>query len=220
MKNKCIVTAIIVLCGLVLFYYPPLVMKEGFSKTYIILMGDSILNNEAYVDETNTIENQLKQNTSDSILSLAKDHATVYDTFSQLDQIPSYFNVASTNIILSVGGNNLLTTYLYREENVNIDLIFEDYEKLIMAIKKSMNKATLYVLDIYYPTSHGCKKYHSLIHSWNQELDRVAERHTIQVIKISERVTDQQDFINDIEPSPQGAKRITNMILDSINNTK
>ena len=53
--------------------------------------------------------------------------------------------------MLSVGGNNLLTEHEYNKRAVNIPLIFEEYMKLVKAIKMRMKESKMLLCDIYYP---------------------------------------------------------------------
>lgn len=204
----------VIICIMLIFVHHR-VQREGFTQNKsLVLMGDSILNNEPYVEEDQTVESNLIQTTSDRVFTLAKDHSTIQDVYSQLDAIPISYNNAQTYIVLSVGGNNLLSELLYSKRGkVNVRLIFDEYKKLVLSVRKTNNKANLFLVDIYYPISGT---FHKIIHPWNALLYRFAEKHNIPVVKISESFTQGQDFINHIEPSQKGSKIIAETILKSI----
>jgi len=213
----------------IVFFYKTFKHKEAFSANNIVLMGDSILNNEAYVGRRDTVKSKLLQHNNNRVFMFAKDHSMVYDAFTQLGEIPYYLNNSDTTIILSVGGNNILTKHLYSDKNksffsknedfgeTHLRIIFDDYEHLIFTIRKNMHKAILYLMDIYYPQSNEFDKYAKYIGYWNRMLYKFAAEQNIYVIKISESVKHSNDFTNGIEPSSVGATIIASQILNRLN---
>ena len=84
-------------------------LKEGLTNdNYVILMGDSVLNNANYVPEGKSVVDILKTKLS-NVLNVSKDGATISDLYGQLDKIPTKLNKAETYIFISAGGNDILS---------------------------------------------------------------------------------------------------------------
>lgn len=134
--------------------------KESFhsGKQTYILLGDSILNNNAYVNDGKSVENLLYERTNGKTICLAKDNSKIIHIYSQLEAIPESLNNNFTTIFLSVGGNDILSFLEEQEKNVKksnknnaIDSIFDSYKNLIKSIQSTIPNANLVLLDIYFP---------------------------------------------------------------------
>ena len=195
--------------------------KETFQNTdpkNIILIGDSIFKNNAYVPYGSSIEAQLKNCApTKELLCLAQDNSTIMDVYKQVEQIPEQYNASITNIFLSVGGNDILENYVYDYTDLDnmqtLNNSFIEYKKLIKTIQSKMPKATLVILDIYYPNNKRFKSFYPLISEWNNLIYEYAKNNNIQVIKISNTLTDVDDFSFAIEPSSIGGNKIVNELL-------
>lgn len=73
---------------------------------HIVLLGDSVLDNAAYVPAGHSVVEHVQRRLSagDRVTLLAVDGAVVASVFDQLVQIPE----DATHLVLSVGGNNAL----------------------------------------------------------------------------------------------------------------
>jgi hypothetical protein len=76
-----------------------------------------------------------------------------------------------------------------------------------------MPKATLVILDIYYPDNKRFKSFYPIIDEWNNLIYEYAKTNNIRVIKISNILTDVDDFSFAIEPSSIGGNKIVNELL-------
>ena len=200
-------------------YYKYYILREHFSnndKIYVLL-GDSIIKNNSYVKNGKAIDDILNEKTNGNSYCYAKDESTIVDIYSQLDYIPSEFNKSSTAIFLSVGGNDILNIYADKEVNVKdtkvLNPIFNAYKKLIKSIQIKMPDSKLVLLDIYYPTNIKVAQYKPIIEEWNKLLSDFASMNNLQIINISEILTDSSDFTLNIEPSDTGGEKIANNIL-------
>ena len=63
---------------------------ESFNsdKQSFVLLGDSILKNDAYVSDGKSVENLLVERTNGKTTCLAIDHSKIVDIYSQVDKIP------------------------------------------------------------------------------------------------------------------------------------
>lgn len=200
-------------------YYKYYVLREKFSnndKVYVLL-GDSIIKNNAYVKNGKAVDDILKETTNGNTYCYAKDESNIVDIYSQLDYIPSDLNKSSTAIFLSVGGNDILNNYADKDVSVKDTTIlkpmFNAYKKLIKSIQTKMNDSKLVLLDIYYPANIKLSQYKPIIEEWNKLIADFASTNNLQVINISDILTESTDFTLNIEPSETGGEKIANNIL-------
>jgi hypothetical protein len=213
----------ILLCFIVAVSYFNTYMtsREPFdsNKQSFVLLGDSILKNDAYVSDGKSVENLLIERTNGKTVCLATDNSKIVDIYSQLDKIPQEFNTNFTTIFLSVGGNDILTHYVDQGNDSNntsiLGAMFAAYKKLIKGIQNKFPKAELVLLDIYYPNNMTYKQYHSIIDSWNKMVYEYAGKNGLSVLKISNILTQPDDFTFGMEPSATGSRKLVDTILSS-----
>lgn len=206
--------------------------KEGFfiqekqfnnnnNKT-IILLGDSILNNHSYVSLGDSIEDLLKKRTNDSIYNFAQDDATIQNAFHQINKIPEYLNNHNTNIFLSLGGNDIIHHYIKNNNNLQnvtiLNHLFRNFKRVVYEIHRKMNKSHVFVLDIYYPKNVSFQIYKPILQEWNKLLEthHNENNENMTILKISQELTQSQDFTNNIEPSKIGGEKIVNIIFNAL----
>lgn len=196
---------------------------DGFTniqskKTYILL-GDSILKNDAYVSNGKSIENLIAERNK-NIYCFAEDHSKIVDIYSQINQIPIEFNSPNTLIFLSAGGNDILFHYVDQNKDITdtnvLKPMFSAYKNIIKSIQTKLPNAKLILLDIYYPDNLQYKRFHSIIKEWNSMIYNFAKKpknNIYSVIRISSHLTQNEDFSFGIEPSSSGGEKIANLIL-------
>jgi len=189
------------------------VINEGFNTpSKIILIGDSIFQNENYVEEGESVENIL----GNKAVVLAKDDAKISDVYQQLNEILEEENTPSNYVFVSVGGNDLDYIYKDLEKKTKIETIFDNYIELIEKLDKTKKTQTV-LSTIYYPTSDEYKPYLSIIKKWNKLVIDFAKQKNIEVFPLHKYVNKPEHFVHDIEPSSKGATIIANKILEYIN---
>ena len=202
-------------------YYKYYILREKFGnnkvdKTYILL-GDSIIKNNSYVKNGKGIDDILSEKTDGNTHCYAKDDSTIVDIYSQLDLIPSELNKKTTTIFLSVGGNDILNNYGDKEVSIKdtkvLDPIFKAYKNLFKSIQTKMNESKIILIDIYYPTNIKLAQYKPILEEWNKLIADFASTNNLQVINISNILTDSTDFTLNIEPSETGGEKIVDNIL-------
>jgi len=177
----------------------------------IILLGDSILKNNSYVEDGKGIDELLKERNIGNVRSLAMNNSHINDIYSQFTSIPSELNKDSTYIFLSAGGNDILKNFVENESEEEKDqilnTIFKAYKKLVESIQTKMNRAKLILLDIYYPTNIKYSQHHPIIQKWNAKLEDFKKQNAsgiYDVLNSSKILTSSNDFTFDIEPSSYG----------------
>lgn len=181
----------------------------------IVLIGDSILNNSAYVSQNQSVPDLLsKKMNGRTVYNFAKDGSTLNDCYTQLDKISLELNNSNTYIFLSCGGNNILNN-LGIHDPTAITNLFRQYNELITSIKTRVHNASLYVLNLYYPTDGHYKSYRKTIEQWNTLLLDNASNLGYTLINLSSLLVLEDDFAYNIEPSFKGGQKI----VDAISNT-
>lgn len=195
---------------------------EGFgftnNRTYVF-MGDSILKNNAYVSEETSIDS-LMLDKNIQLYSFAEDHSKISDIFIQINKLPVELNNSNTSIFLSAGGNNILVHYLDNNKDVTntkiLKPMFITYKNLIKSIQTRLPEARIILLDIYYPNNLQYTQFHNIIKKWNNMVYDFADNpinNIYSVLRISNYLTNNEDFSFGIEPSSVGGKKIVDLIL-------
>ena len=197
-------------------------LSEGFNgdNKKIILMGDSILKNNLYVENGKAVEDILREKTSANTIVFAKDDAMITDIYIQLEKLPYDLDEETTTLFLSVGGNNILTNFVNSDHDESqehvLSTMFKAYKRLVKTIKTKMNNAKLILVDIYYPQNLQCTQYHPIIKEWNKLLHDFGNDQSLDVMKISALLNEPSDFTLNIEPSDKGGEKIANQIITYI----
>jgi hypothetical protein len=196
-------------------------LVESFNsdKQSFLLLGDSILKNDAYVSDGKSVDQLLIERTNGKTTCLAVDHSKIVDIYSQVDKIPDNLNSNLTTVFLSAGGNDILTHYVDQGNDSTdtsiLGTMFAAYKNLIKSIQKKLPNANIVLLDIYYPDNMTYKQYHSVIDSWNKMIYEYATQNGLSVLKISGVLTQPDDFSFGMEPSASGSRKLVDTILSS-----
>ena len=184
-----------------------------------ILLGDSILKNDAYVSDGKSVDDLLQERHSGQTLCLAENNSTITDTYSQINSIPIDLDNSSTTIFLSVGGNDILNYHINNDTTADdtsiLKPICNSYKKLVKAIRTRLPSANIVLVDIYYPDNLSLNQYHPIINEWNTFLYSYAKKQNYNVLKISKVLTKSEDFSFGIEPSVTGSNKIVDIILSN-----
>ena len=154
------------------------ILKEGLQdKNFVILIGDSIFQNEGYVKDENTIEYKLKNKMNS--LVLAKDDSRIEDIMTQYNEIPEDLNEPNTYLFISIGGNDLLNHYVINQyDSEDLSKFNIVWEKYVREINKIINKTkcTVVLTDLYYVYENSYHKYYNIIDAWNNNLERFCKK--------------------------------------------
>lgn len=188
-------------------------IKEGLGnkERNFVLMGDSVLDNFAYVPKDKSVFDLLKSQNNGKVFNLAKNDTTIPYAYNQIDTIPDSAKTSNTIIFLSVGGNDILEQS--NSGKPDVDALIEEYNKLVETIQSVAPKAQLYLVDLYYPRNDKYEKYYPNIQEWNNKLFNYSQKKSISLFKISSILKAPEDFTNDIEPSATGGQKIVDTML-------
>jgi len=199
----------------------------------IVLLGDSIIDNGAYVrpgepDVTRQVQERLPGAT---VIKRALDGAKVENVLrDQLNDLAS-----EDFIVLSVGGNDALDHIGLLEQSSKVKYLqalnklwdirkgFEaQYRRLMERIaEKQPDPAKVTVMTIYDPCFVGSsypeeyqKAAEAAVSIFNDVIQREAARMGYTVIELRELFTDKGDYANPIEPSAQGGDKIAKALAE------
>ena len=180
----------------------------------IVLLGDSIFRNEAYVPPGQSVCDLLFKT---NVKCLAQDHATIADVYGQIEKIPV---VPEATAVLSVGGNDILTHYVYTNHDVaDLSFVaeaFRKYTTLTSHLEQTCPHLQIVLVDLYFPAEDTYSSYEPIIREWNRRMYEWAEKKKWKVLKVSRLLTQPEDFVYGVEPSSTGAQKIAEAIWGEI----
>lgn len=208
---------------------PKQVVKEKNDRVHVALLGDSILDNGAYVSEDELDVRSHLSKLVDDVTLCAIDGSTTANVFDQLKMIPKDV----THIVLSSGGNDALRSVFLLDERADcvgdallqlsgvIKDFEEEYRRLVGAIL-SLNFLTrpkLIICTIYntrYPDPIRQMILTTALRLFNDVIQATALEFGVPVIDLRTVCTDDEDFFNPVEPSGIGGGKIANAINSTI----
>ena len=194
---------------------------------HIVLLGDSIFDNAAYVSESPDVISQLRmklpENWNASLNAI--DGNKVDDVYAQLEKFPK----DATHLVLSIGGNNALSSIGILNEKVassaevfiklaNLREEFEQqYQKLLQSILKiGLPTAICTIYNPNYPESTYQRIAVAALNIFNDVIVRQAFQNGIPLIDLRLTCNEATDYANPIEPSCAGGEKIVNAIVNAV----
>lgn len=190
---------------------------------HVVLLGDSILDNAAYVPAGEDVVSYLKHEMprDSKVTLLAKDGSTIRDVYRQLSRIPA----DATHLVLSVGGNDALmqSDILTKPANSFAEVlnkladIGEQFETDYMSLLRSVRAKGFRTIacTIYYPNFQDAtiqRVSKTALTIFNDAIIRAAFDTFTTLIDLRLMLNETSDYANEIEPSSQGSRKIANMI--------
>jgi hypothetical protein len=191
--------------------------------SHLVLLGDSILDNAAYVLGRPAVIDQVRSRLpADWTVTLsARDGSVINDVLRQLDCL----SADTTHLVLSAGGNDVLCEIGLLQEPVPTvgeglrflaglrDRFERDYRMLLEAIRKRHLPTVL--CTIYNPCSPDAQFQREAVTAlglFNDRIISLAREYGFPVIELRAICTDIADFANVIEPSTTGGAKIAEAI--------
>ncbi len=194
---------------------------------HIVLLGDSIFDNAAYVGKNPSaiaqLQMKLPENWNASLNAI--DGNKVDDVYAQLEKLPK----DTTHLVLSVGGNNALGCIGILNEKVassaevfiklaNLREDFEQkYQKLIQKILSlGIPTSICTIYNPNYPESTYQRIAVAALTIFNDVIIRQAFQNGIPLIDLRLTCNEAADYANPIEPSSAGGEKIVNAIVNAV----
>ena len=194
---------------------------------HIVLLGDSIFDNAAYVQENPDVITQLRMKLPDNWNATlnAIDGNKVNDVYAQLENLPE----DATHLVLSVGGNNALSCISILNERVNSSVeVFTKLASLSEEFEQQYQRLLQRILSFHLPTTI-CTIYNpnypdrlyqrigvAALTIFNDVIIRQAFGSGIPLIDLRLTCNEAADYANPIEPSAVGGEKIVNAILNAV----
>jgi hypothetical protein len=193
--------------------------------THIVLLGDSIFDNAAYVAGGPDVVRQLREifPTGWRATLNALDGAVIADVPQQLQKLPR----DTTHLVLSIGGNDALGESGLLERKVTsmaeaLELITAVRERFRSTYSRMLDqvlqrKLPLAVCTIYearFPEPVTRRLAATALTTLNDAITREAFARGIDCIDLRILCNDDRDFANPIEPSVHGGAKIARAILN------
>ena len=195
--------------------------------SHLVLLGDSTLDNAAYVPAGEDVTSQLRKLTPGGwrISLVAIDGSVIGDVADQLAALPQ----DATHIVVSVGGNDALMAVDILEAPVRsmaeaLGMIARFREQFCTSYRKMLDA----VLDRRVPTA-VCTIYDGAtpdetfqrsasvaLASLNDCITREAAVRRVPVVDLRTIFDHADDYANPIEPSAQGGRKLAAAIVDLI----
>jgi hypothetical protein len=196
---------------------------------HIVLLGDSIFDNGAYVDGGSDVINQLTAILPSDFKAtlLAVDGSVTTDVITQIPKIPA----SATHLIVSAGGNDGLSRadILQRparsvghavEQLAALRVEFcQNYRRMLsalLALKLPLALCTVY--DPCFPDPLMQRLTTTALNIFNDCILREAITLGLPVLDLRLICTEPEDYVNEIEPGVAGGRKIAAGILNLVQN--
>ena len=194
---------------------------------HVVLLGDSILDNAAYVGGGPDVVQQLRQWLPHGWKATlgALDGSTTRDVPGQLRLLPA----DATHLVLSVGGNDALGSIDFldapagstAEALLGLTEIADGFERRYHAMLTEVLARGLptAVCTIYYPRLPDVtlqKIAVTALTVFNDCIIRLAFFHRIPLLDLRFVCTEEGDYANPIEPSVRGGEKIARAIVETV----
>lgn len=193
---------------------------------HVVLLGDSIFDNAAYVAGGPDVVTQLRALLPGGWRATlaAVDGAMVADVARQLARIPA----DATHLVVSAGGNDALghTDLLSRRATSSAEVLgwladaveaFERrYRRMAAAVAARglpVTLCTIYEGNLGEPVQRLAR---TALAVFDDAIVRVAREHAFPVIELRQVCTEPADYANPIEPSVRGGEKIARAIAQAI----
>ena len=195
---------------------------------HVVLLGDSIFDNAAYVgggpDVVKQLRSTLPQDWKATLLAV--DGAVISDVSRQLARVPA----DATDLVLSVGGNDALghVGLLDRRARNGAEVLTwfadaiggfaERYRTLLARIARERGTRGVAVCTIYNGNLGGDtqRAATAALGMFNDAIARAAREHAWPVIELRDLCVDPADYANPIEPSVRGGDKIARAIAQLV----
>jgi hypothetical protein len=191
---------------------------------HIALVGDSVIDNQAYVEGGPDVAEQLRRLIPKSweVSRLAVDGAVIADVLRQLAAIPE----AATHLIISAGGNDALHESGVLTAPANsmaeaLTLLADVQDRFRRAYAHLLDTAARFkgeiavctIYDPRFPDARERKLGSLALSVLNDAVTREAFARNLTLLDLRLTFDDDRDFANPIEPSIQGGMKLARTIL-------
>ena len=195
--------------------------------SHVVLLGDSIFDNAAYVAGAPDVVRQVRQRLpSGSKATLAAvDGSRIGDVQRQLRRVPG----DATHLVLSVGGNDALGSSDFLEAPARSTAealsgladIGDEFERgyramLTDVLARGLPTAICTIYYPHFPDAALQKVAVAALTVFNDSIIRAAFAHGLPLLDLRLICNEETDYANPIEPSARGGEKIARAIADFV----
>ena len=201
-------------------------------KNNVLLLGDSVIDNKRYVQDSEySVLEHLQNNSKDTFIQIACDGDTTNDVINKQAKVQSIKK--ASHIVLSIGGNDMLYNLSFLTTNkptlrneAFIDVyneIFQPLEVRYETIVKNFasQRANLLLCTVYEGDLGRSEEFKDvldsskiMVSSLNDIIYKTASRHNAEVLELRNIFTSSEDYANPIEPSHIGGEKLAKKIIE------
>ncbi len=189
---------------------------------HIVLLGDSIFDNQVYIPKEPCVSAHLRQETDQEVTLLAMDGAITLNVLDyQVSEIPK----TATHLVLSVGGNDALRAFYQRSLPDELEAATNEfvgwYAELIRTLQATglpLLACTIYCDCPIVTDDQILYAMQNYLPWYNRAIMEILKRHNIPLIDLRQICTEPEDYAasSPIEPSNQGGHKIAIAIKDAL----
>jgi hypothetical protein len=202
-------------------------MGNDAAVGHVVLLGDSVFDNAAYVAGAPDVVRQVRRRLPLGMGATlaAVDGSKMGDVYQQLKRVPQ----DATHLVLSVGGNDALghTEYLgaparsTAEALLGLADIGAGFERGYLAILSEVlsRQIPTAICTVYYPRFPDATLQKLAVAGltvFNDCIVRAAFAHGLPLLDLRLICTEEGDYANPIEPSAQGGEKIARAIAEFV----
>jgi hypothetical protein len=202
-------------------------MGNDAAVGHVVLLGDSIFDNAAYVAGAPDVVRQVRQRLSQGSKATlaAVDGSKIGDVRRQLRRVPA----DATHLVVSVGGNDALGSSDFlsaparsaAEALSSLADIGDTFERGYLAMLTDVlaHELPTAICTIYYPRFPDValqKVAVAALAVFNDCIVRAAFAHGLPLLDLRLICTEEADYANSIEPSARGGEKIARAIVEYV----
>lgn len=195
--------------------------------THIVLLGDSVFDNAAYVSRGEAVIDHLRSQLADSRRATlaARDGAVIADVGGQVARLPA----DASHLLISAGGNDALgasTVLLAQISSVGEamarlatirDAFAEDYATMLdTVLGHGLPTAICTIYDARFPDPAQRRVANTALCVLNDVITRAAALRGLPLVDLRVLLDSDADFANAIEPSGPGGYKLARTVVDLV----
>jgi hypothetical protein len=199
----------------------------AIAMNHLILLGDSILDNGAYVPGRPSVIDQVRNRMPPGWRAslCARDGSVIDDVHRQLERIP----VDASHLVISAGGNDVLFEIGTLQEPVGTvgeglrlladirDRLEGDYRRLLREVAgRGLSTVACTIYNPCSPDEMLQREAVAALGLFNDAIIRIAREFRCPVIDLRAVCTEIGDYANAIEPSSNGGAKIARAICEVV----
>jgi hypothetical protein len=202
-------------------------MGNDGAMGHVVLLGDSIFDNAAYVagapDVVRQVRRRLPQGSKATLAAV--DRGKIGDVHRQLRLLPA----DATHLVISVGGNDALGSSDFlgapvrstAEALSGLADIGDEFERCYLAMLAGVLAHRLHtaICTVYYPRFPDPALQKVAVAGltvFNDCIVRAAFAHSLPLLDLRLICTEEEDYANPIEPSTRGGEKIARAIAEFV----